>query len=486
MQKRLFVFFLIGLMLLTAACQAAPAQPTAMLTTVPPTATSVPLTTTSAAPVLQVTGPDGTIKTFTLDDLKALPVTAGQAGIKSSTGMITPPTAFKGVALKDLAAALGNFDNTMGINAVAKDGYGITFSYDQVTNGAFTSYDPATGDELKNPVPMTAILAYEINGKPLDPEQDGTLRLVITSQDPKQVTDGHWSVKWVTKLEIKTVEKSWSLHLEGAIGELMDRATFESGAAPNCHGVTWKDDKAQEWAGIALWLLVGRVDDAIKHEGPAFNDALAKTGYTVDVVGSDGYTASFTSTRIARNDNIIVAYKVNDAPLPDQYYPLRLVGSDLTKKEMVGQIAKIIVHIPALPATTTTITPTTTVTTTTTTGGADLVVTGLVEKELTLKEADLRGMEVVKVTAEQPKKGTNTFEGVRLNALLDTAKVKPEAKKVVFTAADGYTAEVFLAEVRACLDCLVGFTTTPGKFITVMPKLPGNVWVKDLVKIEVK
>jgi DMSO/TMAO reductase YedYZ molybdopterin-dependent catalytic subunit len=486
MKKYLIVFFLIGLMLLTAACQAAPAQPTATLTAVPSTATSVPPTATPAAPVLQVTGPDGTIKSFTLDDLKALPVTAGQAGTKSSTGKITPPTAFKGVALKDLAAALGNFDNTMGINAVAKDGYSITFSYSQVISGTFTSYDPSTGDELKNPVPMTAILAYENDGKPLDPEQDGTLRLVITSQDPKQVTDGHWAVKWVTKLEIKTVEKSWSLHLEGALNELIDRATFESGAAPNCHGVTWKDDKAQEWAGISLWRLVGRVDDEIKHEDGAFNDALAKTGYAVDVVASDGYAATFTSTRIARNDNIIVAYKVNDAPLPDEYYPLRLVGSDLTKKEMVGQIAKIIVHVPALPATTTTTTPTTIVTTTTTTSGADLVVTGLVEKELTLKEADLRGMDVVKVTAEQPKKGTNTFEGVRLNALLDMAKVKPEAKKLVFTAADGYTAEIFLAEVSACPDCLVGFTTSPGKFMTVMPKIAGTFWVKDLVKIEVK
>jgi DMSO/TMAO reductase YedYZ molybdopterin-dependent catalytic subunit len=446
----------------------------------------VPPTATPAPPVLEVSGPDGAVKAFSLDALKALPATEGQAGTKSSTGKITPPLLFKGVALKDLATALGSFDNTMGINLIAKDGYSITFSYDQVTSGAFTSYDPGTGDELKAPVPLTAILAYEANGKPLDLEQDGNLRLVITSQDPRQVTDGHWSVKWVTKVEIKTVEKSWNLHLEGAIKELMDRATFESGAAPNCHGVSWKDDKAQEWSGIALWLLVGRVDDAIKHEGPAFNDELAKTGYKVDVVASDGYTVSFDSSRIARNDNILVSYKVNDTPLPDKYYPLRLVGSDLQKNEMVGMIEKIIVHVPAAPAETATVTATTGMTSTTTTSGADLVITGLVEKELSLKEADLRGMHVVQISAEQPKKGKQDFTGVSLNGLLDMAKVKPEAKKLVFTASDGYTAEVFLTEVRGSADSLIAFTDTPGKFMTVMPGLPGNVWIKNIVKIEVK
>ncbi len=45
------------------------------------------------------------------------------------------------------------------------------------------------------------------------------------------------------------------------------------------------------------------------------------------------------------NDNIIVAYKVNGNPLPDEYYPLRLVGSDLDKKEMAGLIAEIKVGV---------------------------------------------------------------------------------------------------------------------------------------------
>jgi hypothetical protein len=491
MFKRFILLFVIGLMFLSA-CQGAaptatPLPPTA--TAVPPTATPVPPTPTPAPPVLEIVGVDGTVHSFTMDELKALPVTEGQAGIKSSTGKITLPVSFKGVALKDLVATLGGFDATMGLNLVANDGYAITFSYDQVTNGTFISYDPGTGDELKSPLPLTAVLAYEMDGKPLDTTKDGNLRLVIISDEPKQVTDGHWSVKWVTKLEVKSVGQSWELHLEGAINELMDRATFESGASPNCHGVTWTDDKAQEWVGIPLWLLVGRVDDDVKHEGPAFNDALVEVGYTVDVVASDGYTVSFDSTRISHNNNILVAHLVNGNPLPEKYFPLRLVGSDLQKNEMVGMIAKIIVHVPAAPIPTATVEPTPTVTATvplTPALGADLTITGLVENELSLSEADLRAMGVVKITAEHPKKGPQDYEGVRLSELLDLAKVKPGAVKLVIVASDGYTAEVFLTEVQACTDCLIAFTDTAGKFNIVMPGLPSSLWIKEVVKIEVQ
>jgi hypothetical protein len=66
------------------------------------------------------------------------------------------------------------------------------------------------------------------------------------------------------------------------------------------------------------------------------------------------------------------------------------------------------------------------------------------------------------------------------------AGVKDGATTLVFIAADGYTSEVSLEEVRACTECLVGFTNTLEKFKMVMPNLPSNVWAKDVIKIEVK
>ncbi len=470
---------LSGLLLLAiglgfAAC--APQPEPAPTETAAPAATEIPAE--PLAPVLEIVGLTDE-QSLAMDEIMALPVTEGYAGIKSSTGKITPPVMFKGIALKDLAALIGGMDETTGFSVVAEDGYSITYSYDQIFNGSFIAYDPATGQELKNPVELTAILAYEADGQPLDPDRDGTLRLAIVSADLNQVTDGHWSVKWVNRLEVKNLGTEWALESVGAITKTTDRASLESCGAPQCHGASWTDDKAQVWAGVPLWLLVGAVDDAIEHEGPAFNDALAEAGYSVDVVAGDGYTVTFDAARVKRNDAIIVAYKVNDNPLPDQYFPLRLVGPDLQKNEMVGMIARIGVGVePLAPTPVATVEPVA--------PNGSLSIAGAVEHEISFTEADLRAMEVVAITAEHPKKGKQGYEGVSLNALLDLAGIQDGAKTLVITASDGFSTEVSLAEVRACADCLVAFTDTAESFTMVMPGLSSSAWVKGVVRLEVK
>lgn len=442
-----------------------------------------PMPTEPAQPVLEIVGPNETIS-LTLDELKALPATEGYAGIKSSTGKITPPIPMKGVALKDLAELMGGMDETTGFNVVAEDGYSITFSFDQIQNGSFIAYDPATGEELKNPVELTAILAYEANGEPFDAKQDGTLRLAIISAELNQVTDGHWSVKWVNKFEVKNLGEEWVLELNGAISKPTDRASVESCGAPQCHGSSWTDDKAQEWVGVPLWLFVGTVDDEIEHEGPAFNEELAAAGYSVDVIAADGYTVTFDAARLNRNDDILVAYKVNENQLPEEYFPLRLVGDDLAKNEMVGMIAEIKVGLEPIVVATEEATEEAAAEPVEVTGS--LVITGAVTQPMGFMEADLRGMEVLKITAEHPKKGKEDYEGVSLNALLGLVGVTDGATTLVITASDGYSAEVSLDEIRACAECLLGFTNTAEKFKMVMPNLPSGAWVKDVVKLEVK
>ncbi|MFZ5819212.1 MAG: molybdopterin-dependent oxidoreductase [Chloroflexota bacterium] len=481
-------FILSGMALVALAFGFAACGPQAPITpveTATPVETEAPVEpTVPAAPVLEIVGPATTLS-LTMPELMALPATEGYAGIKSSTGKITPPVPFKGVALKDLAALVGGMDETVGFNVVAEDGYSITFSYDQINNGTFIAYDPATGNELKNPVELTAILAYEMDGQPLDPKEEGTLRLAIVGAELNQVTDGHWSVKWVNKLEAKNLGEEWVLAASGAVSEDIDRASIESCGAPQCHGASWTDDKAQEWVGVPLWLLVGAVDDEITHEGPAFNDALADGGYSIEVIASDGYTVAFDAARVARNDDIIVAYKVNDNPLVDKYFPLRLVGSDLEKSEMAGGVVALKVGLEPLPAaeepaaTEEPAAPAAAV-------EGSLVVTGLVGQPQGFMEADLRALDVLQITAEHPKKGPQDYEGISLNALLDLAGVQDGATKLVITASDGYTAEVGLDVVAACADCLVAFTDTAEQFSMVMPGMESSAWVKGVASLEVK
>jgi len=316
----------------------APATTPPSVPTQPPTATAQAQPTASI--VLKLEGPGGE-KSLTLNDLKALPATEGWAGIKSSTGKITVPEHFKGVALDELCKLAGGLDLNTGVSVVAKDGYAMTISNDQITKGDFIAYDPGTGDEIKAKDPLKVIIAYEKEGKPLPEDSEGTLRLVVVTPKNNQVVDGHWSVKWVNQIAVKSLAQEWKLVLVGAITEEMDRGTFESCTAPACHGAEWKDDKAQTWKGVPLWMLAACVDDENRHGDNAFNQKLAEQGYTIEIVAADGYKVTLDSARIMRNNKFIVAYLVNGNPLDEKYFPLRLVSDDLQKNELVGKIAKI-------------------------------------------------------------------------------------------------------------------------------------------------
>lgn len=450
-----------------------------------PTEEVVPVEEVDQTPVLELIGPDETM-TLTIADLKKLPASKGMAGIKSSTGKITFPNTFTGVSLQDLADLVGGLDETMGINIVAEDGYSISYSYDQTMNGNYIAYNPVSGDELKTHDPLTAIVAYEMNGKPLNVDMDGRLRLVIISDEDNQVTDGHWSIKWVNKVEIRPMIMDWVLAVDGAIETEIDRAAFES--CVSCHEATWTDDVGQVWKGIELWRLMGYADNAVKHEGWSYDVKLAKAGYDVRIVAADGFDTTVWSDDADRNHDWIVAMLVDDAQLEEKNFPLKFVGAGLEKKQMVGGIALIELLVPALEEVAeveqeveaTEAAPVVDLT------GAQLAITGMVETVTGFTEESLRELEVVTITAEHPKSGTADYEGVRLSELFDLVGIKDGAATLVITADDGFSVELSLADILAVPDCLLGFTETPGKFKMVMPGLPGNAWVKGVVSLEVK
>ncbi len=296
--------------------------------------------------------------TYTMSSLKAIGATTGWAGQMSSTGTITGPSEYKGVAMTELLKAVGGITENDAVRVSAKDGYAMTLSYNQVTQGSgFPILDGTTGKEVASTSKPVVFVAYEEAGKPLD-DTVGPLRLgIMTSKT--QVTDGHWWVKWTQKIEVVPTVKAWSLQLEGAINESIDQATFESCSAIGCHGVKWTDDQNRVWEGVPLWYFAGRVDDASDtHKGDAFSDAVADKGYAVHVRASDGTVQEFTAAQVKRNNALIVAYKRDGSPLPDNQWPLRLVGSTLQKSQMVGQITKIKLELSA-GGSTATVAPTT-------------------------------------------------------------------------------------------------------------------------------
>ena len=290
--------------------------------------------------VLEVVGLEESVS-LTLEDLQSMPAYEGYGGLKTSTGSIFPPVPHKGVLMMQLLDLVGGLEPGYGINVVAKDGYAMTISYDQLVNGEFTTFDPVTGDENVSENQLQPVLAYEREGALIPTDEDGPLRLVMLTPENTQIVDGHWTVKFVTEIVVKDLGLDWSLMMEGAISEEMDRGTFESCTASGCHASTYTDDKAQEWSGVPLWELIGWVDNEEKHGDDSYDDDLAQQGYVIELVAADGYTVTFSSADIYGNDEIIVANMVNGNPLDEGSFPLQVVGPDLTGKQKIGQLTQI-------------------------------------------------------------------------------------------------------------------------------------------------
>jgi hypothetical protein len=92
---------------------------------------------------------------------------------------------------------------------------------------------------------------------------------------------------------------------------------------------------------VPLWLVVGSVDDTRTHGSGAFNAALARKGYRVELIGSTGATAFLGSRDLLRHKNWLLAGKVDGGELTPVDFPLRLVGPGLTDDVSIGRITKI-------------------------------------------------------------------------------------------------------------------------------------------------
>lgn len=114
-----------------------------------------------------------------------------------------------------------------------------------------------------------------------------------------------------------------------------------------------------------------------------------------------------------------------------------------------------------------------------------LKITGKVAEEQAWTEAEVMGLPTTEVETTNKQGEAVTYTGVLLSELLQLAQPASDAATVIFVADDGYTAEIALAELMACTDCILAFREEGG-FSTVLPGFPGNMQVKGVVEIQVK
>ncbi len=284
----------------------------------------------------------------------------------------------RGTCIKDLCDLVGGAPEGSEIVLVASDGYEAKINYTNL----YTPLD-RQGE---------AILAWWADDEYVPDYRDG-IRLFFNAPDGifgaddmrACLAEDYWHYYWsggiqypsaagVANKNIATVEihpgarEDWNLILTGAITDTITRSYFEAGkaCALGGHGATYTDDDGNVWSGMPLWLLVGWVDDANKHDYGTnpFNGTLADIGYNVTVIDygpdntkgtEDDFSATFESSFIKLNNNIIVANEINGIPLPADgdkpSWPLKLVGSALTSgKQKIGSIDEIALIDLPIPA----------------------------------------------------------------------------------------------------------------------------------------
>ena len=113
-----------------------------------------------------------------------------------------------------------------------------------------------------------------------------------------------------------------------------------------------------------------------------------------------------------------------------------------------------------------------------------LKVTGSVASEQAWTEDQVKAMKTLSVESTNKSGEKATYTGVLISDLIAAAQPNADANTVVFVADDGFTAEIGLADVTSCADCIVSFRDQGG-FSTVLPGKEGKLQVKGVVEIQV-
>jgi DMSO/TMAO reductase YedYZ molybdopterin-dependent catalytic subunit len=303
--------------------------------------------------VLTVSG-NGNTQTFTMTQLKALPVYSGFFGFVNSAGTVYPPEPVKGARLSDLLTAIGGMTTMNACDILALDGYGMTYTYSQVVDHAGVQLYNATTKAKEDPkAPWDFVVIYEQNGAPL-PYDVGPLRLVVAQEtNVNQVADGHLMVKWVNRVSLRGAVADWKVRMYGLKRKdgtrqtyTLDRVSYDSCAAPGCHGSSWTyPASGKTWSGVPLFLCIGKVDGGPGHDSyNAYNEALAVKGYRIKLVSATGKYAIIGSRTARNRTSIVLANKLMGSDLTAKFYPLRLVGPSkyVPSYKTIGRITKII------------------------------------------------------------------------------------------------------------------------------------------------
>jgi hypothetical protein len=232
--------------------------------------------------------------------------------------------------------------------------------------------------------------------------------------------------------------------------------------------VSWTEDQLKALGTIDV-DYTGKDGTTTKYTGVLITKLLEEAKAPADAAGlvlvaSDAYTAAVAMADMQGCADCIVAF--------DPAGGLRSVLPKLSGKSQVKNLVEIQVQGGATPA-----------------GGipdnAALKITGKVATPIGWTEELVRAMKTIDAQSTNSQGQTETYTGVLITDLLALAGPASDATALVFVADNGDTAEVPLADVLACADCIVSFRSKGG-FSTVLPGFSGKAQVKGVIEIQVK
>jgi hypothetical protein len=143
---------------------------------------------------LTVIGLNGTEVLLNSTDIASLPSVTGVGGYNNAS-----LANYTGVPLTTLCNLVGGINNDTAVKITGSDNYSQTFSYDQIVNGNFTTYDPTMGNPVPHSEPLTLIIAYYRNDVNLT--NQGPLMVAIVGPEGLG-TEGHYWVWWTVQIQV--------------------------------------------------------------------------------------------------------------------------------------------------------------------------------------------------------------------------------------------------------------------------------------------
>ncbi len=151
---------------------------------------------------LTLVGRDGQEVVLSYDELTSLPGITTPGSFFSSVGTVFGPYSVKGVSIGLLCDMVGGMSESDVLFVTAKDGYSSVYDYRQYL-GEFDTFEPGTMRQIPGGE-TRFLLMYEQDGAPLAHNDGRPLRIAIASPEGL-LTEGHWWVKWVNRIEIRSL-----------------------------------------------------------------------------------------------------------------------------------------------------------------------------------------------------------------------------------------------------------------------------------------